>query len=338
MKPISRFLALFAVLALCATAFSACKKEGGTDVSDVSAVPTAAPTNAEGLTEADRAFALYETALETHQAATGHSASLSGTATVKSAGETTEWTLDLAWISEQPSKNTVDFKDHLTETLVKNNEVTERDVYYGKGVMYASQNGQKFRQIIDRKTAIGETALFTLPTMTKAAFASPLIVQEKGNTVISLPMNGDILSEELLAEDGALAYLLGGIDPEATYDFGNVTASVSIDEGGYLVGFSVYYTVTADNEQQTTATVTLSLAYDRVDSDITVKLPAANKYKERIGSGLTKAAYAVMTDVVDLLYGADGERVEDFDTAYETACKQYKKSLVDEIIEWFEEQ
>lgn len=338
MKPIFRFLAFFAVFALCVTAFSACNKPATPDTPDTPQPPTAAPTDAEGLTEADRTFALYETALESHQAATGHSATLTGTATVTAAGETTAWTMDMAWVSEQPGKNAANFKDHLTETLVKNNEVTERDVYYGGGVMYASQNGQKFRQVIDRKTAIGETALFALPVMTKAAFSSPLIVQEKGNTVISLPMNGDILSEELLAENGALAYLIGGISETAAYDFGNITASVSLDEHGRLVGFGVYYTVTVDDEANTTATVSLSIAYDRVDSDITVKLPDAGKYKERIGSGLTKAAYAVMTDVVDLLYGANGERVENFDEAYTAACEQYKQSLVDEIIDWFEQQ
>ena len=337
MKPISRYLAFCAVLALCLTAFSACKKEEPS-TSDVSAAPTAAPTNAEGLTESDRAFALYETAAKQRASATGLDATLTGGATVTNDKETVEWKLDVSWVSQQKTKESSDFIDHLTETIEKNNDVTERDVYYGGGVMYVAQNGQKFRQIVDRKTALAETALFTLPTLTKAAFSTPLIVSEKGNTVLSLPMNGDILSEELLSEDGALAYLLSGISEETEYAFGDVTVTLSIDENGALVGYNVYYTVTANDELHTSATVSLSIIYDRVDQQITVKLPDASRYKERIGSGLSREAYAVMTDVVDLLFGADGERISTFDNAYAAACKQYTKSIVDEIVEWFEEQ
>lgn len=337
----ARFLAALCAAALLATVFSACNKQGGdtSAVSDISVdISAPAPTNAEGLTDAERAFSLYETAMKNYDEATGIDATLSGTATVTAAGATTEWTLDVAWTSQQTSKLEAEFVDHITETIIKNNDVTERDLYYGNGVMYASQDGQKFRQIVARNTAIGETALFTLPTMTKAAFASPLIVYEKGNTVLSLPMNGDILSDELQNEDGALAYLLGGLNPDATYAFGNITASVSIDENGYLVGFGIYYTVTADDENATAATVSLSIEYDRVGDNITVKLPPASKYKERIGSGLSREAYAVMPEVVDLLFGADGKRVENYDEAYAAACEQYKKALVDEIVKWFEKQ
>lgn len=340
-RQLTRFLAAFCAAALIATVCSACGKSGDdtSAVSDVSSdISAPAPTNAEGLTDSERAFSMYEAAMEKYNAKTGIDATLTGTATVTAAGNTTEWTIDASWISQQKEKTEADFVDHLTETLVKGNDVIERDVFYGGGAMYVTQDGQRFRQIVARNTAIGETALFTLPVMTKAAFASPLIVYEKGNTVLSLPMNGDILSDELQNEDGALAYLLGGLNPDATYAFGNITASVSIDENGYLVGFGIYYTVTADDENATTATVSLSIDYDRVGDNITVKLPPASKYKERIGSGLSREAYAVMPEVVDLLFGADGKRVENYDEAYAAACDTYKKALVDEIVKWFENQ
>lgn len=335
MKPIFRFLALFAVLALCATAFSACKKEPDTDVSDVSA-PVSAPEGEQ--TEADRAYTLYETALKKQSTVGGFDATLTGSATVISGGSTTAWTFDITWVSQQKSAEEADFLDHLTESIAKNNDVIERDVYYGKGTLYASQNGQKFRQLMDRKTAIGETALFSRPKMTKAAFADPLIVSEADESVLSLTMNGDILSEELTSDTGALAYLLGSTAPDADFTFGETTVTSTFNEDGYLTKYSLMYSAVADDEAQTSVNVSFSITYDRVGEAITVRLPDASKYKERIGSGLSRDAYAVMTDVVDLLFGADGERVEDFDSAYDAACKQYKKKLVDEIVEWFEEQ
>ncbi len=339
MKPIARVCALCAVLAVCVTALSACKKESKPEIPPTTTTTTApAPTNAEGLTESDRAFAMYEAALERRNEKNGIDATLTGTATVFDGTSATEWTLDVSWVSEQQSGNIADYKDHVTETIVKNNEVTERNVYYGKGTLYTSQNGKKFRQLVDRKTALAETALFTLPTMTKAAFSSPLIVQEKGNTVISLPMNGDILSEELQADDGALSYLMSASSPDLNYTFDSVTATLSFDDDGNLVGFGLYYTVKTDAQPQSSATVSLSVTYSRVNKTVFVKLPDAENYEERVGSGLSKKAYAVMTDVVDLLFGADGKRVDDFEPAYAAACKQYEKAVVDEIVDWFEAQ
>ncbi len=340
MKPLSRMLTLFVVFTLCVTTFAACSKtENTTSTSEETSVAyTTLPTDAAGLTDADRAYTLYEKALKLRAEVAGLDASLTGTATVKTADHATEWTMDMDWTSQQPSDDPSEYTDHLTESIVKDNDVIERNLYYGNGTIYVSQNGQKFRQLTDRKLALAETALFTLPSLTKAAFSSPLIVYEKENTVLSLPMNGDILSEELTSPDGALAYLLGGIHDEVVYTFGDINLNLTLDQNGYLTAFSIYYSVTADDEAQTTATVNLSVSYRRVDTDITVKLPNAANYKERIGSGLSKAAYAVMTDVVDILFGADGNRVSDFDVAYEAACKQYKKALVDEIVQWFEAQ
>lgn len=340
MKSLSRTVALFAALVLCIGAATACSKtENDTSKpAETSAVATTPPTDAQGLTDTDRAYALYEAALKKRDAATGLDASLTGTATVKTASDTTDWTLDVEWVSEQPSDNPAEYIDHVTESILKNNDVIERDVYYGNGTMYVTQNSQKFRQLTDRKVALAETALFTLPALTKAAFASPLIVYEEETTVLSLPMQGDILSEELTLPDGALAYLLGGIQEETVYTFGDINLNFTLDKDGNLTAFGIYYSVKADDEAQTSATVNFSIAFDRVNTDITVKLPNAANYKERIGSGLSKSAYAVMTDVVDMLFGADGNRVDDFDAAYAAACKQYKKALVDEILQWFEAQ
>ena len=335
-----RCLTVFALVALLTTAFSACRKQpsdvsGDAETSDVSAAVSAQ----EGeQTEADRAYTLYEAALKKQEKAGGFDATLTGGATVVSGGNTTEWTFDVTWVSQQKSAEEADFLDHLTESLAKSNDVIERDVYYGKGTLYASQNGQKFRQLMDRKAAIGETALFTKPKMTKAAFADPLIVSEAGDTVLSLTMNGDILSEELTSDAGALVYLLGSTAPDANFTFGETTVTATFNEDGYLTKYSLMYSAVGDDEAQTSVNVSLSITYDRVGEAITVRLPDASKYKERIGSGLSREAYDVMTDVVDLLFGADGDRVDDFDSAYEAACKQYKKKLVDEIVEWFEEQ
>lgn len=337
MKPIFRPIALVAVFALLTVALSACKKQNVPE-SDVTSTSKTLTSGATDLTNPERAFALYETAKSKQATAGGVDATLTGTAVIRNDKGETDWTIDVHWLSRQPSSNPLDYVDHLTESIVKGNDVTERDVFYGNGTLYTTQGNKKFRQLVDRGTAIGETALFTLPEMTKAAFAEPQIGYENGNTRLSLSLNGDILSDELLAENGSLVYLLGGLNEEAEYTFGDTGVTLEIDEIGCFARYAVYYTVQLNDDANTFADVHLSITYDNTAKEINVKLPNEKEYKERIGSGLSKEAYAVMTDVVDLLFGADGERVESFDEAYESACKQYKKSIVDEIVEWFEEQ
>lgn len=338
MKTTFRPLALFAVFVLLIVALSACKKQTAPETSSENPSPKPSSTEVSGITDADRAFSLYETARDNRAAAGGVDATLTGTAAVRTDKDKTDWTMDIHWRSKQATNNSLDYVDHLTESIVKNNNVTERDVFYGNGTLYTTQNDKKFRQLVDRNTAIGEIALFTLPEMTKAAFAEPQIVYENGNTCLSLFLNGDILSEELLAENGALVYLLGGLNEEAEYAFSDIGVTIEIDENDYLARFAMYYTVQLDDDAHTFADVQLSILYDNSSKDFNVKLPNAKNYKERIGSGLTKEAYAVMPDVVDLLFGADGERIKNYDEAYKAACKQYKKAIVDEIVEWFEEQ
>ncbi len=341
MKPIFRPIALLTVLVLLVTALAACKKKDEKkNTSSPASTSDAVSKDPTDFTNPDKAFSLYETAKENRAAAGGVDATLSGTAVIQNDDNTTNWTMDVRWISKQPSETATDFVDHLTETIVKDNDVIERDVYYGNGTLYTNQDGKKYRQLVDRVTAIGETALFTLPEMTKAAFDKPQAGYENGNTRLTLTLDGDILSEELFAENGALVYLLGGHVENTEYTFGDsgITVTIEIDENGCFARYALSYTVELNDDKHTSADVRLSILYDNSAKEINVKLPNEKDYKERIGSGLSKEAYAVMTDVVDLLFGADGKRIEDYDEAYEDACKQYKKAIVDEIVEWFEEQ
>lgn len=338
MRRTFRYIALLAILALLTMAFASCKKQEGTVVHPE---PKPQPKDTSGLSDADRAFALYETAKENQANAGGIDASLSAhddEITIRNDNEETNWDLDIQWTSKQPAEDSSQFVDHLTESIVKGNDVTEREVFYGNGTLYTSQGGKKYRQMVERRTALAETALFTLPEMTKAAFADPQITSENGNTCLSLFFDSDILSEELLAEDGALVYLLGGYDDTLDYTFDDIGVVMEIDEIGCFARFTIYYTVQLNDDVHTCANVHLTITYDNSAKEISVKLPNEKDYKERIGSGLSKEAYEVMTDVVDLLFGADGKRIDHYKNAYKSACDEYGKDIVDEIVEWFEEQ
>ena len=118
-----------------------------------------------------------------------------------------------------------------------------------------------------------------------------------------------------------------------------MTVKLTFRSDGALTGYDLYYVMTADDEAQTTLTVSMAAVFNQPNKNVTVKLPDLEAFEDAAAQNdLNTDAYNAMPVIVDALFDADGNRVPDFDAVYESLCKTYSKSVVDTVISWFETQ
>ena len=336
---------------LLALSLTACRANGdgssGSDASPESSEASAADRSAD-------MYALYTKSQEKAAALTGSDITLTGSYTVSTAGVASVTNVELSWQSmpsetqaETPdpasdsSGTVIDvaYTDHLTAAITSGGSETKYELYYDNGVMYRQENGQKSRQTVARSTALKDTALFQILPLSEAAFDSPSVATVEGDTMVSLSLPGDMLSDALLAETGAPRYILGSLDDPSLYTFQNVTVKLTFRSDGVLTGYDIYYVMTADDDAQTTLTVSMAAVFNQPTQNVTVKLPDLDAYEDaELQNDLNSEAYDALPVIVDALFDADGNRVANFDTLYSSLCKTYSKSVVDTVISWFETQ
>lgn len=344
-------LLLAGVMALSLTA---CRADGAESSEPESSVESSEASEAS---EADRSaemFALYTKSQEKAAALTGSDITLTGSYTVSTVGSASVTNVALSWQS-MPSKNQptsdadasessgtvidVAYTDHLTASITSGGNRNEYELYYDSGVMYREENGQKSRQNVARSTALRDTALCQILPLSEAAFESPIVATVEGNTLVSLPLPGDMLSDALLAETGAPRYILGSLSDPEQYTFQNVTVKLTFRSDGVLTGYDLYYVMSADDEAQTTLTVSMAAVFNQPDKNVKVALPDPEAYKDaETQNDLNTEAYDAMPVIVDALFDADGNRVPNYSEVYASLCKTYSKAVVDTVISWFETQ
>ncbi len=284
----------------------------------------------------DWAYSLYTEALEESEKHTGQDISLTGTCTIKSKSDEETRQLNMTLRSEEQKKDV--FIDHLIVNNSTNYLENKYEVYYADGIKYYSDKKEKYKQTIDRNTAMPELALFKAPVLTQASFSSPAIAYENGLTKILLPMLPDILYSQLITADSSFAYLIGGLQSEAEYTINTVTAELSFDDKNQLCIFSIFYEIAVESADPSIVSVRLDMTYNHPNTDIQIKLPKLSGYKEMYSSVLGGKAYEAMPTIVDTLFDDNGNRIKEFKTQYTVLCKKYTKSIVDSVISWFEKQ
>ena len=345
LKRLSAFL-LCLVLALM---LAACEQ---TPAENSEPTPTRATSAEPEVDRSAQTYELYTEAKKKTASLTGSDITLSGTYTVSTAGSATMTNVEMNW-QTMPTEDKTDktapdtsgtvidvaYTDHLTASLSTGSNKTEYELYYDNGVMYREENGLKSRQSVARSTALKDTALCQILPLSEAAFESPILATVEGNTIVSLPLNGDMLSDALLSETGAPAYALGSLGDPSLYSFQNVTVKLTFRPDGYLIGYDLYYVMKVNDAARTTLTVSLAAAFNQPDKSVTITLPNLSDYEDAsLQNDLNTEAYNAMPVIVDALFDADGHRVEKFDTVYASLCKTYTKAVVDTVISWFETQ
>ncbi|MBR3290455.1 MAG: hypothetical protein IKI63_06760 [Clostridia bacterium] len=345
----TRWLALLLAGALALT-LTACGQPAD------STEPESSKPVASDVSDADRSaqmYELYQKSQEKADALTGTDVTLSGSYTLSAGSRASVTQVELSWQSMESdakpdnavvsdvSGTVIDvaYTDHLAASIVTGRNKNEYELYYDGGVMYRNENGQKSRQNVARSTALKDTALLQVFPLGAAAFESPVIATVEGNTIVSLPLPGDMLSDALLSENGAIRYILGSLGDPSLYTFHNVTVKLTFRSDGALTGYDIYYVMTGSDPDRTTLSVSMAAVFNHPDKNITVKLPDLTPYEDASPENdLNQEAYEAMPVIVDALFDADGNRVADYDSIYASLCKTYSKAAVDTVISWFEAQ
>ena len=317
---------------------------------------SAESTEASEVDHSAEMYALYTKAQEKAATFTGSDITLTGSYTVSTATGASVTNVELSWQSmpseTQPEESSdltasdtsgtvidVAYTDHLTASITSGGSQSQYELYYDGGVMYREENGQKSRQNVARSTALKDTALYQILPLSEAAFESPIVATVEGNTLVSLPLPGDMLSDALLAETGAPCYILGSLADPEQYTFQNVTVKLTFRSDGALTGYDLYYVMNANDEAQTTLTVSMAAVFNQPNQNVTVTLPDLEAYEdEALQNDLNSDAYDAMPVIVDALFDADGNRVPNYNAIYNSLCKTYSKTVVDTVISWFETQ
>lgn len=340
-KTIIPLLLSFAILC----SFSACSKEKPTpETSSVESTVVTGNASVEG--SPAWAYAQYQKAIKDAEKYSGKNIYLTGTIENKSTDGVSQTSLDIDFRSQekkQKKENELDiaevqYTDHMIAEIVKDGETNSFEVYYANGVRYYSDSNGKYCQTIDRQSAIPELSYFMAPTLTEAAFNTPILASDDEFTEISLPIRGDMISSQLLEADGPIHFILGDTQDNLRYTFGDATVKLILNKKGQLAGYDLYYTVSINDLKKTNLSVSFSMEYKTPGKNIEVKLPSFKGYKEMYSSVLNKEAYNAMPTIVDALFDANGKRVKDYETAYKTLCKKYGKTIVDSVVAWFEKQ
>lgn len=292
------------------------------------------------------AYDMYKKAMKTTKKYSGKNISLTGTILVENDEGVSETDLDLDFRSQEDNLSEDDeletdnivYTDHLIANVMKDRVPHHYQVYYSEGTRYFSDSDGKYCQTIERQSALPELAYFTFPNLTEAAFAGTIVAYEEDLTEISLPMSGDVLSDQLLNADGAISYIMGGLNEDFTYTLGDTTVKLTYNKKGLIIGYDLYYTVSINDLKNTKLSISLVSVFNTPGKNVHVSLPDLSGYEEMYSSVLNDEAYEAMPDIVDQLFDKDGNRVENFKTIHTKLCEKYGKTVVDSVVAWFEKQ
>ncbi|MBP5303779.1 MAG: hypothetical protein J6Z00_02685 [Clostridia bacterium] len=341
-----RYFLLVVCLLLLLGSLTACNKQTSTDETSQEE-PTV--SNQQGASEEGSpawAYDKYKKALKAASKYSGTNIYLTGNIIEQNDEKETETSLKLDFRSQEFTSGSEDeleiatssYTDHLKAELMKDGEQTIYEVYYTDGIRYYSDKDGKYCQTIDRQSALPELAYFLLPDLTEAAFNNPIVAYEGDDTEISLPVGGDMLSDQLTTSDGTISYLTGGIRDDLHYTINDTTIKLTFNKKGYLTGYDLYYTVSIDDIKNTKLSISLVMVLRTPWKDIQVSLPNLSGYKEMYTSVLNKKAYEAMPTIVDALFDNDGKRLPNYKEQYKKMCDKYGKTVVNSVVAWFEKQ
>lgn len=324
--------------------FTAChSKKNKPDTSDTETSQVLRPSD---IGSSEWAYGLWEKSMNLAAKVSGKYIFLTGTIIEENDERKTETDLDLTLRSQEDKNDSNDeldvdsytYTDHLVASVTKDHIESTYSIYYVDGVRYYADKDGKYCQTVDRTSALPELAYFQLPDLTEACFKEPIVATENGLISFSLPLSGDMLADQLLIADGAVANIMGGLQENIDYTIGETTVKLSFNEKEYLKGYDIFYTVTMNDIKNTKLSISLVMEFKTPGKSVTVTTPDFSGYTEMYSSVLNDKAYDAMPDILDQLFDKNGDRVENFKELYKQLCDKYSKTTVNSVVAWFEKQ